>query len=574
MSEGEAVAVEEKVTSALPKSVQWAVAWLLILSSIFIVNTIVMLFGLHIFALSLPMCIIIALVLLQWSSRASQRPMQKSQLIKMGLVFLLAVILIGYFVALIWEYSFWGRGYFTEAIVALTKGWNPIYDGAHGLSELAYRSTKAVWYVDASIYSFLGHYEMAKSHTLLFAVPTFLLTRHCFEHLLDGKKRLATTLTVLSILNPVALSQVFTFYDDAVLAYAIQCFLVLVYLIVNEGYLHKDLLLTLSFLWIFIFHMQLEGLRAAFILAIAFGILMIFYFKKEAIRWLSIRFGIVVLTAMTIVGFNPIMQNLLDRGNPFYIYIGEHAVHQAEEFMPVLLEGETWLGKFITSTFASPDPEMFHQNIILQQLTAIIHTCYAQPDVYLRGFGFFGGILILIALIFLVIAMFLPKYRAECETAVYLENGQEEISMTDDYMGIRAALLWFIIPIIAIALFTSTIWWARTVAILWLLIPLAIIALNKGKKNGKSFFAKLLLILAFTNCALVGASVVPTAVSYTNNMKGYWQRMSTEELPSAEDAKIHNEYITQFKSWQKLKAKGEADQEKKAVWTKIEGLVK
>ena len=482
MSEAENI-MNDKTIHALPKAVQWAIAWLLILCSLFIVNTIVMIFGLHIFSISLPICIVIALALLQWASKASQRPLQQAQLIKMGFGFLVATILIGYFVALIWEYSFWGRGYFAEAIIALTDGWNPIYDGMSGLSELAYHSTKAVWYVDASLYSFLGHYEMAKSHTLLFAIPTFLLTKYCFNRLLDGKQRLATALSVLSLINPVALSQVFTFYDDAVLAYAVQCFLILVYLIVNEGYLNKDLLLALAFLWIFIFHMQLEGLRAACILALAFIVLVIVYFKKQAVKWLCIRASIVLVVTIVVVGFNPIMQNLLDTGNPFYIYVGENAINQAEQFMPVLLEGETWFGKFFTSMVASPDPSMLNQNIILQQLTAIIHTNYAQPDVYLRGFGFLGGILILISVIFLLTAMFLPKYRNESETAVYLDECPDESFDEENYMGIRTALLWFTIPIIVTALFTSTIWWARSIAILWLLIPLAVIALNRGKKK-------------------------------------------------------------------------------------------
>ena len=57
-------------------------------------------------------------------------------------------------------------------------------------------------------------------------------------------------------------------------------------------------------------------------------------------------------------------------------------------------------------------------------------------------------------------------------------------------------------------------------------------------------------------------------------MKGYWERKHTEELPSVEDAKKHNEYITQFKRRQQLKSKGEAEQEKKAIWTKIENVIR
>ena len=185
----------------LARSVAWACGWLFMLCVLFLVNAFAALVGLRVFSFTLPLVIVLSLVGLYWLGKIDGRPIRKRALVLMGVSFLAAVILCGYAVSVIWEHSNWGRGFYTEAIVQLAAGWNPIYDDAASVSEVVLRSGKAFWYVDASVYAFLGHYEMAKVHTLLFAVPAFLLARHCFVWLSDGRRRVAT-LAALSLDSP------------------------------------------------------------------------------------------------------------------------------------------------------------------------------------------------------------------------------------------------------------------------------------------------------------------------------------------------------------------------------------
>ena len=298
----------------LARSVAWACGWLFMLCVLFLVNAFAALVGLRVFSFTLPLVIVLSLVGLYWLGKIDGRPIRKRALVLMGVSFLAAVILCGYAVSVIWEHSNWGRGFYTEAIVQLAAGWNPIYDDAASVSEVVLRSGKAFWYVDASVYAFLGHYEMAKVHTLLFAVPAFLLARHCFVWLSDGRRRVATLAALLSLVSPVAISQVFSLYVDAALAFCIQSFLLLGYLILNEGYLHSDLLGVLAALWIFILHAQSGGLTAAFVLAASFFITVAVLYKKRAVRWLAIRAALVIFTGFVILGFNPYIQNLVDTG--------------------------------------------------------------------------------------------------------------------------------------------------------------------------------------------------------------------------------------------------------------------
>lgn len=573
------MSLEEEQVPALPKTLQWAVVWLLVLCALFVVNALAALVGLHVFALTLPLCVILSTVGFYWLGRLEERPVPKRRLVGIGAAFLVAVVLFGMVVSWIWEYSEWGRGFYTEAVVQLANGWNPIYDDVGSVSDLVYRSGKSLWYVDASLYAFLGHYEMAKAHTLLFAVPTFLLTQYGFRRLLGGKHRkLATVAALLSLVNPVALSQMFSFYGDAVVAYCIQCFLILAYLILNEGYLHSDLLMVLAFLWLFLLHSQSGGICAAMVLGIGFFVMVAVLYKKRAVRWLAIRAGIVVFCGFVIIGFNPFIQNLVDTGNPFALTFGSHAVDLVTPYMPVALEGKTWFGRFLYSMMASPDTNSLNLLGLLQQFTALFNSAYAQPDVRLRGFGFLGGILLIAAVVLLVLAIVAPRSRKVGENAIYMdEEDEEELQQEEpeDYIGRRTAFLWMALPILVIALFTSTIWWARTVAILWFLIPLAVVALSTRHADGKSRVGKMLLMLAFLNCALMAVSIFPAAKLESNAIKSYWERMTmSTDLPSDEDAQLHNQFVTQYKVWNDLKKNGEEKREQHAIWTKIEGIVK
>lgn len=565
---------EKEMTPALPGAVQWGACWLLILCSLFVLCAFAALLHLPVMALSLPVCVVLSLFLFQKCAAHEGRPLKGRQLVMIAVAFIAATVVSGLVVSMIWEQSNWGRGFYTEAIVALAGGWNPIYDDAGQVSELVLRSNKAAWYVDASLYAFLGHYEMAKAHTLLFAVPTFLLTRHCFARLLRAHRRMATLAALLSLANPVAISQLFSFYSDAVLAYAVQCFLLLTYLILNEGYLRSDLLIVLAFLWTFILHSTSGGLRVALVLLVGFMVLACMLYQKQAIRWLAIRVAFVVFSAFVIVGFNPFIQNLVDTGSLLC------TIDIVTPSMPVILEGKTWLGKFIYSMMATPATDSLGMNILLQQLTALVNTAYAAPDVALRGFGFLGGLLIVVALVLILLAIFAPRHRGRDSNAIYVSDEEaaleeEEGEAEPDYMGRRLTLLWFLLPPLFIGLFTSSIWWARSVAILWWLIPLAVLALSSRRDDGRSHTAKLLLLAAFLNCAVFAFSAWPAAKMESSALEAYWSRMNdTTDLPSDEDAQLHNQFVTQFKSWNALKHNGEKEREDHAIWTKIEGIIK
>ena len=165
----------------------------------------------------------------------------------------------------------------------------------------------------------------------------------------------------------------------------------------------------MGFVWVFILNMQMGGLRTALILGLALIVFVAIFYKKQAVKWLCIRAAAVVTVGFAIVGFNPFMQNLLDYGNPFCLLFGDHAVNVTSAYMPWVFEGKTQLGQFIVSMLSSPDTAVLDLNIVLQQLTAVVNSAYAAADVRLRGFGFIGGALLLVALMLLVVSLLIRR---------------------------------------------------------------------------------------------------------------------------------------------------------------------
>ena len=545
----------------------WASAWLMIICAIFILDSVVQLAHLKLGALLLPLAVVAALTLYGLVQKKEEMTVRVGELALIGICFLAAVIVFGCIVGGVWEYSLWGRGFYCEAIVKMADGWNPIYEGNSGVSEIVYRSSKASWSVAAALYAFLGHFEMAKSLTLLFMVPTSILGYFTFKKLC-GRTKLAAIATLLLVLNPIALSQMFSFYDDAVLLYAVSCFLFLGYLIFDEGYLRGDYLLTMAALWIFILHLQYTGLKTAVVLLVALVALVGALFGKSALKWLLPHLTATLVMGFVIVGFNPFVQNLLDVGNPFSAYMGSHALLVSQGFMPAAVEGKGWLGALFYGLFASPDVAVAAgSNIIVQQFSALVDAAYAQADVRLRGFGFLGGVALLLAVALLFLGLL--RGRSSKGGAIYYAEGEEK-----SCISLSVAVLWLALPPLVIGIMSSSVWWARCESAWWLLVPMALVfsvARLGGRQSGTS---RALLLVALLNVALMALSVLPTAYSESQAIQGFWSRMATETLPSDSDAQLHNQYLVEFKDWYALKNDGEAKREKYAFWTKIEGLVK
>lgn len=571
------------VSNKLPVFIQWSLYWLMMLTGLFIYSVIFQWLGIKISAYHLPICAGIGGFVCWLLSFLGEHRMSLFQLIVSFITFMGAVIGFGYLVSLVWEYSYLGRGVYTDGIVALSNGWNPFHDDAKKVPAIVYYSTRATWYINSCLYVFLGKYEMSKQLVLLFAMPAFCVTWECFKKFSNLKGWRLLFLVILSLCSPIALSQVFTFYDDAVMAYVIQCFLLLAYYMLNEGYLHNELLGGLASLWIFIFHMPQGGIRVAMLLLGSLLIAVGLVYKKQAFKWVSLRAGALFLFSAIFIGFQPLIRTALAGKNIVAFYI-QNLLYTDLQFMPHILEGKSRLIQYALSFIASPDEiEALHQHFF-EKILSVLTTGFAAPDVSLQGFGALSALLFILVIIALLFGMgdwhessiiTMTGTEDNPDTMVQMvQSVEEEQNSNENHLQARESILWIFGTCVLLVITSPTIWLARSTAISWFLIPLVMLLLVRKKNKGYGAIVKAMAYVAILNLGLYACATFPTVLQYSDDIQTYWQRMIQEELPTAEDAQIYNQYDAAFHEWTRLKQKGEHKRIEKAPWQKIVTQVK
>lgn len=124
-------------------------------------------------------------------------------------------LLIAYTYDLSWD----GQGYHQTAIIALSQGWNPIYQPEITLLQrldsqiFAEGYPSALWEIQSSIYSSVGKINAGKIVNVLIGMISFgnlyILLRH-----ISLNRLLALTLSFLIVAQPIYLIQLLTFMQD------------------------------------------------------------------------------------------------------------------------------------------------------------------------------------------------------------------------------------------------------------------------------------------------------------------------------------------------------------------------
>ena len=124
--------------------------------------------------------------------------------------------------ALVFDLSFDGQTYHQLAVRRLAAGWNPVWDARamEGESLHVFSLPKAAWLLEAMLMRATGSLEAAKGVQAVAMAAAFLLARGALEALGVGR-RAALAAALLAALNPVALTQLPTFYVDGLVASAL-----------------------------------------------------------------------------------------------------------------------------------------------------------------------------------------------------------------------------------------------------------------------------------------------------------------------------------------------------------------
>lgn len=436
-----------------------------------------------------------------------------------SLVFIILFLLCVGISSSVYDTTWDGEAYHKNAVGLLNLGWSPIYEtSTESIKRLNLESiiptgtiiadvyAKASWIFATSCYSIFGDIESGKCYTLLGMLALFCVAYSFLTEKFYLRWWQAGISAFFVSVNPVTLSQMFTYYNDGflgtlVLIY-ICCFLYLSY---GEKHKHKFAVYAL------IFASACIGMNVKFSGLMYFGIFgAIFYFFwiyqwvhkngwKESfnkIRNLSIFFTILVLCSCLLFGSTVYVPNTINYENPVYGLIGDTNIAGIDVQTPQSLLNQPQGLRFVSSIFSVSSNDKSQEVVNLKMpftFTISEGITTTGADCRIAGWGVtFSGIFI-IGIICMLITL--------C------------ISWKRDYEIFNLTLILFLGILIPSTVITG-MWWARYNSLPFLIQLFAFVFLfvciNKFQNDARIEKSLDLKKIGVISCLilLMGASVI------------------------------------------------------------------
>ncbi len=245
-----------------------------------------------------------------------------------GLLILCLICYFSYlFVIDIYDTSWDGQWYHQDAIIKLYNGWNPLYSKSTsnelGASDMwIHHYTQGAWIIESSILKLTERIQAAKILTSILILVTFLNVVYIFIKYKIVKNLFLLLLTALAIsLNPIALSQLFSFYVDGISALMITNILLLLFAYHKEQH-SKVLFLLIAFSISIYINLKFSNL--VYISIILFGYFLILCINnRNLIKQFIISFSFVYFLSVVVVGYSSYTKNTIEKGHPFYPLMGK-----------------------------------------------------------------------------------------------------------------------------------------------------------------------------------------------------------------------------------------------------------
>lgn len=275
------------------------------------------------------------------------------------------------------DLSWDGNTYHKDAVGALKNGWNPIREDyisfyeKSGLRDMDYIGgkierthgfwqtwyAKGMWYLSADIYALTNNIESGKCYTMIFMLILLGFVSKVI-YLKQGSFSFSLLCGVLTAFTPVTIVQMFSYYNDGVLALLLSGVVISFCLLLDETIEMKK---TEKYIWICLFlclliQVKFTGLAYGGVFCIL--LYAIFLIKKWKTKELvEIRNSVTIFTLLCVisigvVGFNPYVTNTLNTGNPFYPLLGKDKVDIVSYNEPVSFHSSGTITKFVKSLFS------------------------------------------------------------------------------------------------------------------------------------------------------------------------------------------------------------------------------
>ena len=411
----------------------------------------------------------------------------------------LAVLIFCYLISLfVFDNSYDGQYYHQETMIQLKNGWNPIY------SESTARTGK-LWIdnypkggetLSSLIYLVTNQIEIGKSVNWIALFASFFICYSALS-LLGLNRKLKFLYSFLVAFNPVVVSQVLTYYIDALIYSFLVCCLCSIFLYLKE---RKNI-----YLGIFIASIVLGG-SIKFTSIVIFGVfiavsllVILLVIKQKKYFFELLYSGCIGFLCLLIVTINPYLNNLVHGRHLFYPLLGKGAVDIMYLTTPKdFVDNHNRIEKLGTTLFAKTGP--LDVKNLEYKIPFSIHKDeiirLADSDIMIGGFGvFYGGFLLLLLLF-------------------YLFNFKKLRNLG----RFQKILLISIIPLLISVLIISDPWWVRYIPHFYL-IPILLLLILETNRIKIRFIPVLYIILGLNlSLFLVAISVA----NYYKSQKNYY----------------------------------------------------
>jgi len=475
-----------------------AAVLLLVMSATQLLSTALFLVGMSINMFTLPASVLCALCMYYCLNRNRSAWESTYGVVLALFVFILFVYISGN----IFDLSFDGSAYQKASMGSLAHGWNPIYSSLEDFAAIpdgvsiaslgksaiwADHYCKAPWIAGANIYSFTGNVETAKAINLIFAYILFAFVYHYLSDRFFSIP-VSVAISLLTVLNPIVIPQIFTLYIDGLLACSLFTVIILLCGFADREYsVDKNVRAVCLFCAIvWCINIKFTGLAYAAIFCFSFYVLSLVRAYREknladTAKKLTLFYVVTVLCAVLLAGSADYVKNTVQHGHPFYPLFGEGKVDIMAANSPAVFKDMSGPERLYNSLFSEVSNLIGEGEIRIKRpftyISYEVDLCGLAPDLRLSGMGvYFSGIL-LVSLVVLVLALVFLAVRCR------------------KHLG---TVLCIILPTLALLLFTGESWWARYSPHMWFFPVLAIIfACAAAKKAGAFLKLPALALVGF-----------------------------------------------------------------------------
>lgn len=417
------------------------------------------------------------------------------------IIYMLLMVALPFLYSHTYDLTVDGNSYHKTAIAYIKNGWNPLYEDIREFSKdndkvipidkeskldlWIEHYPKATWVSAATTYSMTGSIESGKFITFVLSLALVLITYNILKQVIPRIYSLGISLLVA--LNPITLSQTFSYYLDSLMGILFTIELLLLFTIKPMKKQNTLIWLMLCATAALFVNLKFTGLLYSGIIAAVFYFYWIFKYLKEKEFWkkfliITRNFIIVFVVAIFLVGANSYIKNGIEHLNPLYPLIGKDKVDIITTMQPDVFNRITIPQKFVWSLFAKTEniTQYSKKEPTLKWPTRLYRSEIEElsaPDVRIAGFGpFFALAFIFTTLVFIM-----------CIVKLY-KNDKSKIK----YVGITAA------TIIISMILVGESWWARYVPQMYLYtvgtILLALTTIKYFKKKIVPYLGILLIV--------------------------------------------------------------------------------